>query len=128
MKSNTFWKLNAIAAAVIAGTTVLPVASVVAEEMVEEIVTTGSRVKARSVTETPAPVDVISASELNNQGDTDVANLLRNSVPSYALNDQPISDAATLIRPANLRGMAPCLLYTSPSPRDGLLSRMPSSA
>ena len=23
---------------------------------------------------------------------------------------------------------SPCLLYTSPSPRDGLLSRMPSSA
>ena len=32
---------------------------------------------------------------------------------------------------ANLPGMAEswdCLLYTSPSPRDGLLSRMPSSA
>ena len=27
-----------------------------------------------------------------------------------------------------LRHPAPCLLYTSPSPRDGLLSRMPSSA
>ena len=25
-------------------------------------------------------------------------------------------------------GQMPCLLYTSPSPRDGLLSRMPSSA
>ena len=25
-------------------------------------------------------------------------------------------------------GMPTCLLYTSPSPRDGLLSRMPSSA
>ena len=25
-------------------------------------------------------------------------------------------------------GLNPCLLYTSPSPRDGLLSRMPSSA
>ena len=24
--------------------------------------------------------------------------------------------------------LPPCLLYTSPSPRDGLLSRMPSSA
>ena len=24
--------------------------------------------------------------------------------------------------------LRPCLLYTSPSPRDGLLSRMPSSA
>ena len=27
-----------------------------------------------------------------------------------------------------LKGCMPCLLYTSPSPRDGLLSRMPSSA
>ena len=107
MKANTFWKFNAIAAAVIAGSTMLPVASAVAQEMVEEIVTTGSRIKARSTTETPAPVDVISASELANQGDTDISNLLRNSVPSYSVNDQPISDAATLIRPANLRGMAP---------------------
>ena len=30
---------------------------------------------------------------------------------------------------AEIRGRStPCLLYTSPSPRDGLLSRMPSSA
>ena len=28
----------------------------------------------------------------------------------------------------NLAVTKPCLLYTSPSPRDGLLSRMPSSA
>src|SRR5665647_369641 len=28
----------------------------------------------------------------------------------------------------NIRELTPCLLYTSPSPRDGLLSRMPSSA
>ena len=32
---------------------------------------------------------------------------------NYWYDDEPIS---------------PCLLYTSPSPRDGLLSRMPSSA
>ena len=30
--------------------------------------------------------------------------------------------------PEGREGAAPCLLYTSPSPRDGLLSRMPSSA
>ena len=107
MKANTFWKMNTIAAAVIAGTTMLPAVSVSAQEMVEEIVTTGSRVKARSTTETPAPIDVIGADELANQGDTDISNLLRNSVPSYSVNDQPISDAATLVRPANLRGMAP---------------------
>ena len=29
---------------------------------------------------------------------------------------------------ANRSDTGPCLLYTSPSPRDGLLSRMPSSA
>ena len=28
----------------------------------------------------------------------------------------------------DFRGLITCLLYTSPSPRDGLLSRMPSSA
>ena len=39
-------------------------------------------------------------------------------------NDQPPTEANTppATRPS------PCLLYTSPSPRDGLLSRMPSSA
>ncbi len=106
MKSKIAFKLNAIAAGVISIGTGLSSLST-AEEMVEEVVTIGSRVKARSVTETPAPVDVITASELANQGDTDISNLLRNSVPSYSVNDQPISDAATLVRPANLRGMAP---------------------
>ena len=38
----------------------------------------------------------------------------------------PANDGAYLkIRPARIEV---CLLYTSPSPRDGLLSRMPSSA
>ena len=30
--------------------------------------------------------------------------------------------------PGGIKQSTPCLLYTSPSPRDGLLSRMPSSA
>ena len=75
--------------------------------MVEEIVTTGTRAKARSTTDTVAPVDVINSASLLNQGDMDVANLLRNAVPSFSVNDQPISDAATLVRPFQLRGMAP---------------------
>ena len=32
------------------------------------------------------------------------------------------------ITPGKLKRLRACLLYTSPSPRDGLLSRMPSSA
>ena len=33
-----------------------------------------------------------------------------------------------LATPSNVPGYIPCLLYTSPSPRDGATSRMPSSA
>ena len=34
----------------------------------------------------------------------------------------------TLANISSANNIYPCLLYTSPSPRDGLLSRMPSSA
>ena len=93
----------------------LAVASVVAfphqtfaqDEMIEEIVTTGPRAKARSVEDSPAPIDVLSADYFSNQGETDLSTLVRNIVPSYNVNAQPISDAATIVRPANLRGLAP---------------------
>jgi len=100
------FKTSAIAAAVIAGSTMLPSTALFAQEMVEEIITLGARAKARSATDSVAPVDVINASELANQGDVDITNLLRNSVPSYYVSDQPISDAGTMVRPQGLRGMA----------------------
>ncbi len=71
------------------------------------IITTGTRRQARSAADSPAPVDVISGAEILNQADSDMSNLLRTSVPSYNVNTQPISDAATIIRPANLRGLSP---------------------
>ncbi len=77
------------------------------EEMIEEVVTTGTRSRARSVEDSTAPVDVLSAEYFTDQGDTDLVNLVRNIVPSYNVNTQPISDAATIVRPANLRGLAP---------------------
>ena len=39
-----------------------------------------------------------------------------------------MSAAQKLYESGNITYMRTCLLYTSPSPRDGLLSRMPSSA
>ena len=100
------FKISAIAAAVIAGSAMLPSTALFAQEMVEEIITLGARAKARSATDSVAPVDVINASELANQGDVDITNLLRNSVPSYYVSDQPISDAGTMVRPQGLRGMS----------------------
>ena len=43
--------------------------------------------------------------------------------------DDPIPAAGEVVLEIKASGMCgSCLLYTSPSPRDGLLSRMPSSA
>ena len=71
------------------------------------IIVTGTRQSDRSAADTVAPVDIVSGAELTNQADNDIGNLLRVSVPSFNVNTQPISDAATLVRPANLRGLSP---------------------
>ena len=77
------------------------------EGVIEEIVTIGTRRQARSAADTVAPVDVISANDIKDQAGTDISDLIRTVVPSYQVNTQPISDAATLVRPANLRGLSP---------------------
>ena len=53
------------------------------------------------------PIDVIGADEFAKQGGADLADLVRNVVPSYNVNTQPISDAGTVVRPPNMRGLAP---------------------
>lgn len=85
-------------------TTTNPV--VAQEEPIEEVITIGTRVDGRSAQDSAAPVDVISGEDFTNQGDGDVGNLLRNIVPSYNVNTQAISDGATLVRPAALRGLS----------------------
>ena len=52
-----------------------------------------------------------------------MAEYINNYFPS-----QVVSDAEKLSYDYGLKVAKACLLYTSPSPRDGLLSRMPSSA
>ena len=74
---------------------------------VEEITTIGSRRKGRSAADTVAPVDVISVAEFRQSSASDVQDLLRTAVPSFNINAQPISDAASIVRPANLRGLSP---------------------
>ena len=72
----------------------------------DELVVVGSRTRPRTVTESMVPVDVIPVNEIANQAETNIDFLLRTVVPSYNVNMQPISDAATITRPANLRGLA----------------------
>ena len=72
---------------------------------IEELIVVGSRRRDRSAADSPVPVDVITAEDLRNLGDTDMDSLLAALVPSYNVDTQPISDAATVIRPASLRGL-----------------------
>ena len=58
-------------------------------------------------------------------------NRLQKSLINLLLVITPVAAGRFLLRTLTLlkeRLLTPCLLYTSPSPRDGLLSRMPSSA
>ncbi len=71
------------------------------------VVVIGSRAKPRSVTKSAVPIDVIRAEDFTSQGSTDLANQLRAVVPSFSVSIQPISDAATIVRPAHLRNLAP---------------------
>jgi iron complex outermembrane receptor protein len=73
----------------------------------EVIVIVGSRRQVRTKTDTLAPVDVLDVADLEAQGASDMGDMLRTLVPGFNLNEQPISDAATLIRPSNLRGLPP---------------------
>ncbi|MDZ7667996.1 MAG: TonB-dependent receptor plug domain-containing protein [Gammaproteobacteria bacterium] len=77
------------------------------ESVIEELVVTGTRRLGRTVADSPAPVDVLNASDLERQGASDMNDLLRATVPSYNVDRYPISDAATVVRPATLRGLPP---------------------
>lgn len=72
---------------------------------IEEIITTGSRGRPRTVADSAVPIDVFSAADIEAISHTDTNNILQTLVPSFNVARQPISDGATFIRPAQLRGL-----------------------
>jgi iron complex outermembrane receptor protein len=107
MKTKNIWKISTVAAAIIAGGTMPAIATAAdATATLEEVVVVGSRGAPRSVGDSPVPVDVISADELGRAGSNDLMMQLQAAVPSLNVHLQPISDAASMIRPANLRGLS----------------------
>jgi len=82
-------------------------AAVEADDEFEQISILGSRRSVpRSALESPAPVDIIDGSELMRQGDTNAISALTSVIPSLNASREPISDAATMVRPINLRSLA----------------------
>lgn len=72
---------------------------------IEEVIVTGARGRPRTVADSPVPVDVFSAADIEAISHTDTNNILQTLVPSFNVARQPISDGATMIRPAQLRGL-----------------------
>ena len=77
--------------------------------LTEEVVVVGTRRSQGrpTVTRSPVPVDVLTAEQLRAQPSSDMAELVRVLAPSFNVNTQPISDAATAMRPMNFRNLAP---------------------
>jgi len=73
---------------------------------VERIAVVGSRGAPRSVDDSPVPIDLIGGEELERGGNTDMLELLKGAIPSFNVHSNPISDAASLVKPANLRGLS----------------------
>ncbi|WP_213609498.1 TonB-dependent receptor [Pseudoalteromonas sp.] len=72
---------------------------------VEKIAVVGTRSAPRSIGDSPVPIDIIGGEELSKSGNTDMLELLKGAIPSLNVHSMPISDAASLVRPANLRGL-----------------------
>lgn len=73
---------------------------------IDEVVVTGSRALPRTVQDSPVPIDVLSQDDIKAVSYTDTNDILKTLVPSFTLARQPISDGATFIRPATLRGLS----------------------
>jgi len=77
------------------------------DEVIEEIVTLGTRSPGRVSEDLAVPVDSLSAEELEATGQTEVGRMLQNVAPSFNFSSSSISDGTDALRPATLRGLGP---------------------
>jgi len=71
-----------------------------------DIVVTGTRSNPRSTLSSPVPIDNFTAKVLDQQGNGDLTENLKNIVPSFSAT--PLTgDGAAFVRPTSLRGLPP---------------------
>lgn len=73
----------------------------------ESIIVTGTRSSEKTVFDSSAPIDLISASELSSTASEDLSDMLAQIVPSYKVQRLPLEDGQVFVRPATLRGLSP---------------------
>jgi iron complex outermembrane receptor protein len=82
-----------------------PATPAAAQSRSDDIVVLGTRRTDRSATNSASPVDVISAADLETQPTANLIDTLKNSVPSFFVGQNTISDASTFVRSPSLRGL-----------------------
>jgi iron complex outermembrane receptor protein len=106
MRSNR--RINAWLAslAAVACLGVFPVATF-AQDLVEEVIVTGTRKAGTSPIESLSPVDVIGGEKLADQASFDLTDSLTKLSPSLNTQRFPIADGTAFLRPVSLRNLAP---------------------
>ena len=131
----------------VAESNVVDVSLAASDQQLSEVAVVGSRNTARSSTDTPLPVDVISNQELVSTGQNSFDKTLQYRIPSFNTVQTPVNDATSLLDPYEIRNLGPsrtlilvngkrknlsALLYTQTSPGRGEsgadLSAIPTDA
>jgi iron complex outermembrane receptor protein len=104
------------------------------EIQVVTVTSTGIRGGQRTVTNTPVPIDILSADELTKTAQVSLDKALQYRVPSFNTVQTPVNDATSLLDPYEIRNMGPSrslilingkrknsssLVYTQTSPGRG---------
>lgn len=74
---------------------------------IEQIAVVGMRTPLRSLSDSPVPIDIISAEDLTKTGFTELNQMVAALVPSYNFPRPAVTDGTDHVRPATLRGMSP---------------------
>ncbi|GAB2553147.1 TonB-dependent receptor [Spirosoma aerophilum] len=78
-----------------------------ATTLAEVVVAVGSRNSQRTLTDSPLPVDILSAKELTATGQPTFDKALQYRIPSFNTVNTPVNDATTLLDPWEIRNMGP---------------------
>lgn len=71
------------------------------------VVSVGSRSSQRTITDSPLPIDILSATDLRNSGQPTFDKALQYRVPSFNTVNTPVNDASSLLDPYEIRNMGP---------------------
>lgn len=95
----------AIAIATSANTTIAQTSS--DDQLIEEVVTIGTRKEGLSPEETLSPIDVMDGGELGQQASFNLTDSLTKVSPSLNTQRFPIADGTAFVRPVTLRNLSP---------------------